>query len=89
MTSAPLQGQTPTQVAYVLRIEVEFSCRGEQRGGRRQSYLDQVPQFAVDAGAVGDAGEERCGLGGVAAEVVALLPIAALAGGWYTVESAR
>ncbi|MFE9883097.1 hypothetical protein [Streptomyces sp. NPDC005784] len=43
----------------------------------------------VDAGAVGDAAEERYGLGGVAAEAVARLPIAALAGGWYTVESTR
>jgi hypothetical protein len=54
----------------------------------------------VDAGAVGDAAEEwhghggdaaekRYGRGGVAAEAVALLPIAELTGGWYTVESTR
>jgi hypothetical protein len=37
----------------------------------------------------GDAAEKRYGRGGVAAEAVALLPIAELTGGWYTVESTR
>ncbi|WP_405914898.1 hypothetical protein [Streptomyces sp. NBC_00728] len=43
----------------------------------------------MDADAVGVAAEEGYGHGGVAAEAVALLPIAAPAGGWYTVESTR